>query len=323
MPTVHRPRVEQQPPGSSRAKRSAWWQSSIVAACAVVGIVGSMLGIVLIASSTFAQAATPALLSMNVTPAQNVTTGQALTLTITRTQAGTTAGIEITVAATAWCAPGMTFSRFPSGTVGYPNGFPIRPGQICTTYTNPTLNGALLPVDTISPQVKSTRNYTSASGTVLAEVTDGKQLRYGVVACDATHPCTLVAAVWVSDPTHPSTAGVYFVGTRVTFVATSVNTSCGGSAPGQLRTASPDRLGHLMSIWTLGACNKAIGGGKALSSKFVGRRWGREGALHIRRRLGGCRIQRHRLRRCLVAVQPRELLRVQNPIALTLPSQLR
>ena len=147
---------------------------------------------------------------------------------------------------------------------------------MCTTYTattgHPTLNGAPVPVSTISPPVNATGNYPSVSGTTFAQETQGKTLRHGKVTCDPTHPCTFAVAVYVHFKTPATVApgtlhggATYFLKTGVTFKPTTVNVACGGAATGQFTSAGPDSLGQMATTWAVDACQAKVGGGKALT----------------------------------------------------------
>jgi hypothetical protein len=229
-------------------------------------------------------------------PVQNVTNGQALQFTVTRTAAGTAAGVEIKAAMTGWCLPSaalpVTESAQVAGNLGSLFGtgqFPLvqapqdpRGQYACLGNVN---NDVTPPQTAISPAVNSTPNvdnvpgdYPTVSGTALAEtgssnfktpseiLTDPTSPGSPFI-CNSTNPCTFAVAVYASDASDPRTATVtHVLGVPVTFLPDSLNSSCGGAAPGQLASTGDDRLSSAVNAWTLGACGAGTGGGKALTT---------------------------------------------------------
>lgn len=205
--------------------------------------------------------------TFSVTPTQDLVDGERMTVTVTRTQVGTAAGIEILRVEPGWCAAG---TQLPTSISAAPYGpgtnFPTGLGKtvLCTTDTFP-LNGDPQPISTISPPVKATGNYTSVSGLTFAQSSEGTKVRWGTLACDATSPCTFVLAVYAKvDTTLDSTRAIYFLKVPVTYQATVVESACGGAAPGELTAVGPDRLGGFSTDETRAACATSVGGGKAL-----------------------------------------------------------
>jgi hypothetical protein len=254
--------------------RLSWrhrWQAVLTLTAALVVLTAGVvsIGLAIVSSPTTGATTRPSLFTLTVSPGQNLTTGQSLHLTVTRTTAGTAAGVEIRVVDTGWCESGTLPYTIPARTKSgylYTFGFPIKTSHVvCTTHFHP-LNGDELPVTVISPDVKPTANYTSVSGIVIAQTSTATPVAYGTVVCNPTHPCTLAAAVYTIDPTHPTTAGIYFIHTQVTFQPTSVSVACGGVAPGEFQSSSPDRLGRLVTDWTLDGCHAKLAGGGAVST---------------------------------------------------------
>ena len=222
-------------------------------------------------------------LTLSVTPTQGLVTGEPMTVTVSRTAAGTAAGVEIFKVGYAWCAPGtvLTPPQTMNNVGGSSHAPPAFPSQVprtvvCTTYTHslghPTLNGAPVPISTISPPVNATGNYPSVSGTTFAQETQGRTLSHGQVTCDPTHPCTFAVAVYVNFKTPAmlptpsfSSGAVYYLKTGVTYRPTTANLACGGAATGQFTSAGPDSLGQMATTWAVDACQAKVGGGKALT----------------------------------------------------------
>jgi hypothetical protein len=230
-------------------------------------------------------------------PVQNVTNGQALQFTVTRTAAGTAAGLEIKAAITGWCLPsaalpvtepaqvaGNLNSLFGSGDFPFVQAPQDPRGEYpCLGNVN---NGFPPPLTWISPAVNATPNvknvagdYPTVSGTALAETGTStfatpSEIAAGPPAsngtpfnCDSTDPCTFAVAVYASDASDPRTATfTHVLGVPVTFLPDSLNSSCGGSAPGQVASTGDDRLSSAVNAWTLGACGAGTGGGKALTA---------------------------------------------------------
>lgn len=237
------------------------WCGAALVASAVLAVAGG------IASRSGAATSTSPYFTFSVTPTQNLFDGEELTVTVTRTAAGTAAGAEILRVEPGWCAAG---TKLPTSISATPYGpgtdFPTGIGKtvLCTTDTYP-LNADPQPISTISPDVKATGNYTTVTGPTFAQSTGGTALRYGTIVCDATSPCTFALAVYAKiDTKVASTHAIFFLETQVMYEPTSVEAACGGAAPGQLTTVAPDRLGSFASTATRGACEAQVGGGKAL-----------------------------------------------------------
>jgi hypothetical protein len=225
------------------------------------------------AAPSKAEAATTPYLTASVTPGQDLVTGQRMTLTVSRTSAGTTAGVQITKVVPGWCAggtdlPTVITSQGVSAGTNFP---PTGEHTVCTTPIHPTLSSNALPqLSVISP---TTRTAQSVTGKTFAQVSDGRKMTYGTLACDAGHPCTFAMAVYVQFKT-PSTirpvdlqgGAIYFLQIPVTFLPTTVNASCGGAAGTQLTSVGPDSLGQTITDWTVDGCEAKVGGGKALAS---------------------------------------------------------
>jgi hypothetical protein len=230
-------------------------------------------------------------------PVQNVTNGQALQFTVTRTAAGRAAGLEIKAAITGWCQPSVplpvTEPASVAGDLGSLSGtglFPFvqapqdpRGAYACLGNVN---NDFAIPLTAISPAVNTTPNvggfpgdYPTVSGTALAETGTSafatpSEIAAGLPAsngtpfkCDSTDPCTFAVAVYASTASDPTTQIVtHVLGVPVTYLPDSLNSSCGGAAPGQVNTIGDDRLNSAINTWTLGACGAGTGGGKALTT---------------------------------------------------------
>jgi hypothetical protein len=232
-------------------------------------------------------------------PVQNVTNGQALQFTVTRTAAGRAAGLEIKAAITGWCQPSVPLpvtepasvagdlgSLFGTGLFPYVQA-PQDPRGAYACLGNVNANSPV-PLTAISPAVNTTPNvdnlpgdYPTVSGTALAETGSPLFATPSEIAagnkgtpfnCDATDPCTFAVAVYASnanDPQHTETV-THVLGVPVTFLPDSLSASCGGNAPGQINSTGDDRLSSAITAWSLGACGAGTGGGKALTTTTQG-----------------------------------------------------
>jgi hypothetical protein len=228
-------------------------------------LVGSFPG-----STDPAQAATSPYFKLSVTPTEDLTDGATMTVTVTRTAAGTAAGLQISQLGTGWCTAGfqvptnvgvftpLTFAGLPAIT---------GPHTHCTTAMHP-LNGTLRSASSISPPLNSAHDYPTVTASVDAESSEGTTVHTGAtLICDASSPCTFVVAVFTTATTLPSTT--VFLSVPVTYLPTTFSADCGGVAPGQLTTVGPDRLGQQVTNWTIDACNGGVGGGKALTQNLA------------------------------------------------------
>jgi hypothetical protein len=208
-------------------------------------------------------------LSLSVTPTQNLSDGQSMSLTVSRTAAAPT--LEIQGVQTGWCLPNAVLPATATGS--FTNGFPTFEGPVgalgalaseCTDASHP-LNSDLTSPSAISPPVNPSGDYPTVTGTVLAQV-GTVSLHFGgtTLTCDFQDPCQLGVAVWTGTLLDPGPT--YLLAVPVTFLPPQLSTSCGGTAPGMISSSSPDRLGQLVTDWTLGACATGVGGGKVLAS---------------------------------------------------------
>ncbi|HEX4126560.1 MAG TPA: hypothetical protein VHX67_03175 [Acidimicrobiales bacterium] len=230
--------------------------------------------------------------SLSVDPAatQNLVDGQAIPFTVTRTDLGTSTGLEIAAVGTGWCQSDVQLpisedpgnQSFNSLTTGFPVVNATTPGAPpanCLDYVNSDLsgivsNGSSLP--TIAPQPNSTINaaggegdYPTVSGQTLAEVGQGGQqpLPFNGISvnCLPSAPCTLALAVWTVNVMVPGQNSVYFLGVPVSFQSSSAGLACNGPAPGQVASESPDRLGETVTQWGIDACQSGLASGQSLT----------------------------------------------------------
>lgn len=217
------------------------------------------------------------LFQLSVTPTQNLTDGEPMTITVTRTAAGTAAGLEITWVAFAWCTPTFTPPAAPApiSTVPATSSFPTQwsiTGAHCTTKGHP-LSGDILPQTVIAPPVNSTGDYATVTGHLPAETSEGTKLYTRATAtstgfdlvCDATHPCRFAVAVFTRHQGTRAQEPPVFLSVPVTFATAGLLTGCEGDAPGSVTSASPDLFGQAVTGWTIGACKAGLGGGSALT----------------------------------------------------------
>ena len=229
-------------------------------------------------------------LSVDPAATQSLVDGQAIPFTVTRTDLGTSTGLEIAAVGTGWCEsdvqlpvsenPGnQSFNALTSGFPVVNATTPGAPPANCLDYVNADLsaivsNGSALP--TVAPEPNSTINvaggagdYPTVSGQTLAEVGQGGQQPApfnGIsVNCLPSEPCTLALAVWTVNVNVPGQNNVYFVGVPVSFQTSSAGLACNGPAPGQVASESPDRLGEAVSQWGIDACKSGLASGQALT----------------------------------------------------------
>jgi hypothetical protein len=229
-------------------------------------------------------------LSVDPAATQNLVDGQAIPFTVSRTDLGTSTGLEIAAVGTGWCQADVQLpvsedpgsQSFNALTTGFPVVNATTPGAPpanCLDYVNGDLsavvsNGSSVP--TIAPPPNSTVNvaggagdYPEVSGQTLAEVGQGQQLSgpfNGIsVNCLPSEPCTLALAIWTENVKVPGQTSVYFVGVPVTFQTSSAGLACNGPAPGQVASESPDRLGETVTKWGIDACQNGLAGGKSLT----------------------------------------------------------
>jgi hypothetical protein len=257
-----------------RARQRRARRYRMLGASAVVGALVAM-GLVAFTGAPGQAAGTPTNqtpdLSMSVTPTQNLTDGQSMSLTVSRTALAP--ALEIQGVQTAWCMPNValptSFVRAPSFQLGFPTvegpvGAAGALASECTDTGDP-LNADLTSPSAISPPVNPSGDYPTVTGTILAQV-GSHALEFGgtTLACDSDDPCQLGVAVWTGTVLNPGP--VYILGQPVTYLPPQLSTSCGGTAPGEFSSSSPDRLGQLVTDWTLGGCDTGVGGGKVLVS---------------------------------------------------------
>jgi hypothetical protein len=257
-----------------RQARTRHRRIRMIGASIVVGALVAM-GLIAFTGASGQAAGTPSNqtpdLTLSVTPTQNLQDGQSMTLTVTRTAAAPT--LQIQGVQTAWCNPDAVLPATASSSDSFTGGFPAEietsvdggpVGSVCTDSDHP-LNADLTSPSAISPPVNSQGDYPTVTGTILAQV-GSTSLEFGGTSleCDSDHPCQLGVAVWTGSRLAPGP--IYLLSVPVTFLPPLLSTSCGGTAPGEFTSTSPDRLGQLVTDWTLGACDAGIGGGKVLAS---------------------------------------------------------
>jgi hypothetical protein len=229
-------------------------------------------------------------LSVDPAATQDLVDGQAIPFTVTRTDLGTSTGLEIAAVGTGWCQSDVQLpvsedpgnQSFNSLTTGFPVVNATTPGAPpakCLDYVNSDLsaivsNGSSLP--TIAPPPNSAVNvaggagdYPTVSGQTLAEVGQGGQQAVpfnGIsVNCLPSEPCTLALAVWTQNVKVPGQTSVYFLGVPVSFQGSTAGLACNGPAPGQIASESPDRLGETVTQWAIDACKSGLAGGQSLN----------------------------------------------------------
>ena len=140
-------------------------------------------------------------------------------------------------------------------------------------------NGSSLP--TIAPQPNTNPNiadkpggdYPTVSGQALAEVGQGGQqtapgFQNLSVNCLPSQQCTFAVAVWTENVITGGRPVVYFMGVPATFLAPSAGLVCNGPAPGQIASASPDRLTETLTQLGIDACQSGTGGGQGLTDNL-------------------------------------------------------
>ena len=229
-------------------------------------------------------------LTMSPSATTNLVDGQAMPFTVTRTAAGTTAGLEIAAVGTGWCAsdtqlpisqsPGT--QTFTERVTGFPAVNSSTPGTNvnCLDYVNSDLsavigNGSALPANVpqpnTDPNIAGTAggDYPTVSGQALAEVGQGggQPAPFSGISVDClpSVPCTFAVAIWTENVLTPGQPNVYFVGVPVTFLDSSAGLLCNGPAPGQIASASPDRLSEPLTELGIDACKSGAGGGDVLT----------------------------------------------------------
>ena len=226
--------------------------------------------------------------ALSVTPTQNLTTGEQMTVTVTRTASGTAAGLEITWVAFAWCtatftAPDTT-PRLITANVPTTSSFPTHwagavsatgPHAHCTTKVHP-LSGDLLPQTVMAPQLNSTGDYSTVTDHLPAESSETTKLyTYTVTTrgtttktpptlqCDQGHSCRFAVAVFSKQGSTPEPP--IFLSVPVTYATGAELTGCNGVASDDVSSTSPGRMAQAVTDWTVGACKAGAGGGAALS----------------------------------------------------------
>src|SRR3984957_20322783 len=229
-------------------------------------------------------------LTMSPSATQGLVDGQAMPFTVTRTALGTSTGLEIAAVGTGWCASDVQLpvsqspgnETFNSRITGFPlvnSSTPGAPALSCLDYVNSDLsaiiaNGSAWPA--IPPQPNTNTNvdgqpgdYPTVNGQALAEVGQGGQQPApfnGIsVPCLPSVPCTFAVAVWTENALTPGPLNVYYLGVPVTFLDSSAGLLCNGPAPGQIASASPDRLSEPLTQLGIDACKSGTGGGDALT----------------------------------------------------------
>ncbi|MGH9091380.1 MAG: hypothetical protein ACRDZR_08400 [Acidimicrobiales bacterium] len=207
-----------------------------------------------------------------------------MTITVTRTAAGTAAGYEITWVAFAWCTATFTPPNAPAPISNKPttSSFPTEwhiTGVHCTTKRHP-LSADVLPQSLIAPVLNSTGDYPTVTGRLPAETSEGTPLYTfevttaktptkmpPILICDASHSCRFTVAVFSK---HGSTyEPPIFLSVPVTFVTTGTSTACGSAAPGVVSSVSPDRLGRAVTDLTIAACSAGVAGGAAATDNLA------------------------------------------------------
>ena len=119
---------------------------------------------------------------------------------------------------------------------------------------------------------KPAGDYPTVSGQALAEIGQGGQQPIPFnnisVNCLPSEPCTFAVAVWTENVLTPGQHNVYFLGVPVTFLDSSAGLACNGPAPGQIASASPDRLTEPLTQLGIDACSSGTGGGQGLTDNL-------------------------------------------------------
>jgi hypothetical protein len=145
-------------------------------------------------------------------------------------------------------------------------------------------NDALVAPTAISPLQNTVPNqagvlgdYPTLTGTALAETGTAPSASLSPstpgpnITCDSSNSCLFTVVVWTSNAADPGSAAndadsLHVLGVPVTFASGSAASSCAGSAANAPVANGPDRLGQLVTNWTVGACAAGVGGGQALTS---------------------------------------------------------
>ena len=229
---------------------------------------------------------------MSQSATQNLVDGQAMPFTVTRTALGTSTGLEIAAVGTGWCASDVQLpvSQSP-GNQSFNSritGFPLvnaatagAPPLSCLDYVNSDLsailaNGTSLPA--IAPQPNTITNvagtagdYPTVSGQALAEIRQGGQQAIPFTtfrSMPSQSPVRFRRAARTENVLTPGQRNVYFLGVPVTFLDSSAGLACNGPAPGQIASASPDRLSEPLTQLEIDACSSGIGGGQGLTDNL-------------------------------------------------------
>jgi hypothetical protein len=243
--------------------------------------------------STVAQATTnpsaDADFALTLNSTQNLINGQPIQFTVQRTAAGKAAGLGIWAANTGWCpstaqlpvVAGMGGNSYSGGTfpvVNVGGSVGVLP---CAANVN---NNALVAPTAISPLKNTVPNqagqpgdYGTLTGTALAET--GTAPTTGPTAttpgpnltCDSLNSCLFTVVVWTSNAADPNfnandADSFHVLGVPVTFSPASAANSCDGTTANAPAANGPDRLGQLVTNWTVGACVAGVGGGQALTA---------------------------------------------------------
>lgn len=274
---VHPPKRRADPTG----RPHRLWLARAALCASVVMAAASALG--LTAAPASASTAPPANFTLTVTPTQNLTDGQQMTVTVTRTSAGTAAGLEITWVAFAWCTASFTAptSPGPISTVPVTSQFPSKWGiKGCTTKTHP-LNSDVIPQTNIAPPANSTGDYPTVTGHTIAETSEGTPLHTYTVTtlkttknpaptltCDSSHSCTFTVAVFSYHEGTDAAEPPEFLSVPVTFSTLPPLSGCSGTAEGSVNSDSASMLGTTVTNWTIGACKAGLGGGGILADNL-------------------------------------------------------
>jgi len=242
-----------------------------MAAVATLSVTGLLSGAQTAQAST---SSTPAF-TVSLTQSRNVTNDQSLTLTVQRTTAGTTDGLNIAEVETLWCPPGIAL---PSETTTFGSrfgGLPNRTGNIpvgcadkaLTTTTTETTQPTEGP-HIYSPLPDVAKDYPTVVGRVVAEAGTTST---STLTCGPAHPCALAVDITATVTNPPAGQSYYdnhwtdfYEVIPVTYAPAGITASCSGFASDKVRAVGPDRLGQANVDWDRGACaSGSVGGGKA------------------------------------------------------------
>lgn len=240
---------------SSRLGR--WLAASI--ALVVLGVVLAPLTPIGPARSAAAQdgpGALPSSVSVSVVPADNVTDGQRVVITVHATQEYPIIAVEARL-----CRSGVDYQ--PNAGRRPHIDFNIG-GDNCPD-TPVSSSGDVSIVDTnVAEQAQSPAGnvlgFRVGSGTVSWPTTDPRN----TLVCDVDHPCSLVIELRGAD-------GVWRPWVQpITYQVEDPVAGCGGPADGVLATAGSDRLFDAWVAWTLGECAGSGRTGAAGRAAFQG-----------------------------------------------------